>query len=199
MKQSSSFLLFLGLIVVLLNVGVLSGCVAGAKGPTVTGVNPSSAEVGGTLDVTITGTDFTDASAVSFGEGITINSYTVDSQTQITANISIDSIASTGSRNVSATTSGGTGTKSGGFTVSGPPEIPRISVGEVKAKLDEGSYIVVVDVRSKAAYDMDHIVGSISIPLSDLFDAQGNPLSSEVITQRYSDLQRYDEIITSCE
>jgi rhodanese-related sulfurtransferase len=72
-------------------------------------------------------------------------------------------------------------------------------VGEVKAKLDEGSNIVVVDVRSKAAYDMDHIVGSISIPLSDLFDAQGNPLSSEVISQRYSDLQRYDEIITSCE
>jgi rhodanese-related sulfurtransferase len=66
-------------------------------------------------------------------------------------------------------------------------------VGEVKTKLDAGSNIVIVDSRSKASYGSRHIAGAISIPLSDL-----SPLSSEEIAQRYSDLQRYDEILTYC-
>jgi hypothetical protein len=194
MKQVNSFILSLGLIVVLLGVGVLSGCEAGAKGPTVTGVNPSSAEVGETLHVTIAGTDLSATSAVSFGEGITVSSFTVDSATKITASISISSSASTGSRNVSVTTSGGTGTKGSGFDVTGPPEIFRISVEEVKTKLDAGSNIVIVDSRSKASYEGNHITGAISIPLSDM-----SPLSPEEIAQRYSDLHLYDEITTYCE
>ena len=194
MKQVRWFLLAFGLIVVLLSVGVLSGCAAGAKGLTVTGVNPSSAEVGETLDVTITGTNLADTSGVNFGEGIMVNSHTVISATQITANITITSTASTGSRNVSVITSDGTGTKSGGFTVSGPLEILRIRVEDVKAKLDAGSNIVIVDSRTKMAYDRNHIAGAISIPLSDL-----TTISSEEITQRYSDLHLYDEIITYCE
>jgi 3-mercaptopyruvate sulfurtransferase SseA len=78
------------------------------------------------------------------------------------------------------------------------PTILRISVETVKAKLDAGSNIVIIDNRGQAAYDRDHIAGAISIPLSDMLDANGNALSPEVITQRYSDLQRYDEIITYC-
>jgi rhodanese-related sulfurtransferase len=80
----------------------------------------------------------------------------------------------------------------------GATKVTRISVGDVKAKLDEGSNIVIVDSRPKATYDSSHIAGAISIPLSDLLDTSGNPLSSGVIAQRYSDLQRYDEIITYC-
>jgi hypothetical protein len=283
MKQVSSFLLSLGLIVVLLSVGVLGGCAAVAQGPTITEANPSSAQAGKTLQVVIPGTDLTDASAVSFGEGVTVNSYTVISETLITANISITAAASTGARDVSVTTPGGTstltggftvtaappiissvspnngtpwqslavtitgnyfsgattvsfgtgitvesftvdsatqitaniaiiwsastgsrdvsiitpigtGTKSGGFAVTDPPEIPRISVEEVKAKLDAGSNIVIVDSRHEMSYDSNHIAGAISIPLSDM-----SSLSSEEITQRYSDLHLYDEIITYCE
>jgi rhodanese-related sulfurtransferase len=63
----------------------------------------------------------------------------------------------------------------------------------VKAKLDAGSNIVIVDSRTKASYESGHIAGAISIPLSDM-----SPLSPEEIAQRYGDLQSYDEILTYC-
>jgi hypothetical protein len=85
--------------------------------PTVTAVAPTSGAQGETLDVTITGTYFTDATAVSLGSGITVNSYDVSSDTQIAANVSIAADAATGARDVSVTTAAGTGTLSGGFTV----------------------------------------------------------------------------------
>ncbi|MCX6009282.1 MAG: VCBS repeat-containing protein [Chloroflexi bacterium] len=89
--------------------------------PTVTGVNPTSGVQGQTLAVTVTGTNFTGATAVSFGAGITVNSFTVNSATQITANITIDAGAAPGARDVSVTTPGGTGTLTGGFTVTAAP------------------------------------------------------------------------------
>ena len=52
--------------------------------PTVTGVSPSSGPTAGGTVVTITGTNFTGASAVNFG-ATAAASYTVDSATQITA------------------------------------------------------------------------------------------------------------------
>ncbi|MEE8470520.1 MAG: rhodanese-like domain-containing protein, partial [Dehalococcoidia bacterium] len=48
-----------------------------------------------------------------------------------------------------------------------PVEIPRISAEELKAKLDAGSNIVIVDSRSAAAYEQSHIVGAISIPAEE--------------------------------
>jgi hypothetical protein len=86
--------------------------------PTVTAVAPTSGWPGETLDVAVTGTDFTGATAVSFsGTGITVNNYTVDSATQITAGVSIACNATLSARDVSVTTAAGTGTLSGGFTV----------------------------------------------------------------------------------
>ena len=72
------------------------------------------------MSVVIAGTNFTGATSVSFGSGITVNSYTVDNSTQITANITISGSATTGARDVSVTAPGGTATKSAGFTVSKP-------------------------------------------------------------------------------
>jgi hypothetical protein len=96
--------------------------------PTITTVNPASGEQGETLPVTITGTDLTGATAVSFGSGIVVNSYTVDSGTQITASITISGAAATGVRDVSVTTLGGTGTLTGGFTVeAAPPTISAVN------------------------------------------------------------------------
>ncbi len=66
------------------------------------------------------------------------------------------------------------------------PEIPRISVEEVKAKLDAGANIVIVDSRSRTSYDQSHIVGAISIPL-------------KTMAEPYSNLVGYDEIITYCD
>lgn len=65
------------------------------------------------------------------------------------------------------------------------PEIARISVAEVKAKLDTGSSIVIVDTRSREAYESARIAGAISMPL-------------EETARRYRELLRYDEVITYC-
>ena len=85
--------------------------------PTITSISPNQGNQGETLDVTITGTSFTGATSVGFGSGITVNSFTVDSPTQITANISIDAAATLGARDVSVNTPGGSHTLPGGFSV----------------------------------------------------------------------------------
>ncbi|MFC1978742.1 WD40/YVTN/BNR-like repeat-containing protein [Chloroflexota bacterium] len=57
--------------------------------PTITYIYPSGAYPGDTLNINIEGDNFIGASAVSFGADITINSFNVNSDTQITANITI--------------------------------------------------------------------------------------------------------------
>jgi hypothetical protein len=91
-----------------------------SAGPVVTSVDPDSGIQGQTLEVTITGTNLTGASAVSFGDNVTVDNYTVDSDTQVTANISIAVAALPGVRDVSVTTPEGTGTLIDGFTVMAP-------------------------------------------------------------------------------
>ena len=74
-----------------------------AAGPTISSFTPTSACPGTTI--TITGTNFTGATAVSFG-GTAANSFSVVNTTTITA-----VVASGSSGSVSVTTAGGTGTK----------------------------------------------------------------------------------------
>ena len=85
--------------------------------PTVTSVNPNQGKQGETLAVTIKGTYFVGATAVNFGAGITVNNFTVASETQIAASITIAAGAAPGTRDVSVTTPEGTGTLAGRFTV----------------------------------------------------------------------------------
>ena len=93
--------------------------------PTVGSVDPGSGYRGQTLDVTITGTNFT-GTTVSFGAGVTTNNFTVDSVTQITANITIAGDTTTGMRDVSVTTAAGTGTLTDGFEVTAPLGMLRV-------------------------------------------------------------------------
>lgn len=65
------------------------------------------------------------------------------------------------------------------------PEIPRISVEELKEKIDADSNILIIDSRSEKAYNKSHIIGAISMPLADM-------------AEPYSDLDGYDDIITYC-
>jgi len=91
--------------------------------PTISNINPSSATQGDTLDVIITGTNFTTDATVAFsGNGITINSTTVDSATQITVNITIAPYADAdvGPRTVTVTTPDGSA--DGTFTVNLAPD-----------------------------------------------------------------------------
>jgi hypothetical protein len=50
-------------------------------------------------------------------------------------------------------------------------DVPRVTVDNAKAALDAG-IAVIVDVRSKEAYDASHIAGALFIPLSDM---ENNP------------------------
>ena len=85
--------------------------------PAITSINPNQGIQGQTLNVIINGVYFTGATAVSFGDGIAVNSFSVNSDTQLMANVSIAADATPDARNVSVTTPGGIATLTGGFTV----------------------------------------------------------------------------------
>src|SRR3984957_11190050 len=93
--------------------------VASEAAPVLSAVSPT---VGGqgksNLSVTLSGSNFLASPTCAFGSGITINSCTQNSSTQITANINILSSAVTGSRNVTVTnTDGQSSTLNNSFTV----------------------------------------------------------------------------------
>lgn len=47
-------------------------------------------------------------------------------------------------------------------------EVPRISVEELKERIDNGEAIVIGDTRGQGSYDVRHIDGAISIPRSQV-------------------------------
>ncbi len=65
------------------------------------------------------------------------------------------------------------------------PDVPRVSLEQLKEKLDAGADIVIVDVRSEEEFAESHIPGAISIPWEEIED-------------RYPELPRDKEIITYC-
>ncbi len=102
--------------------------------PTFAGLAPGFADRLETLDVVLTGSGFTTGvTTVDFGSDITVNSITIDSPTQITANITIRAAAGLGARLVDITNSpaGGTSTPQS-FTVNNPaPAIGTVSPNPV--------------------------------------------------------------------
>jgi len=93
----------------LLYTGFIGG--GGTPAPTISGFSPASGPTG--TSVTITGTNFTGASAVSFNNQAA--SFSVNSSTQITA--TVPNCSSSGQ--VRVTTAGGTAVSSGSFSVTG--------------------------------------------------------------------------------
>ena len=47
-------------------------------------------------------------------------------------------------------------------------EVPRMTLEELKSKLDKQADIIVVDVRSKGSFEQEHIKGAISMPLGEV-------------------------------
>jgi hypothetical protein len=85
--------------------------------PLVYTVVPSSAHQGDTLNVLITGVNFFGVTGISFGAGVFVNGFAVIDNLNINANITVAADASLGTRDVSATSQEGTGTKTAGFMV----------------------------------------------------------------------------------
>ena len=105
--------------------GTATGAFTYVPAPTVTSVSPSSGPTAGGTFVTITGTNFTGVTAVTFGgirgHGVTV----VVSATTITATTPAHAV---GAVDVAVTTPGGTGTGTGAFTyVAGPPTVTGVS------------------------------------------------------------------------
>ncbi|WP_182481368.1 IPT/TIG domain-containing protein [Nocardioides immobilis] len=99
-----------------------------APAPAITAIAPSSGPIEGGTSVVITGTGFTGATRVVFGQAGPATSFTVDSATQITA-ISPAS-ATTGARAITVTTAGGRSAyvDAGRFTYTAPaPAITGIA------------------------------------------------------------------------
>lgn len=95
--------------------------------PNVTNCTPAQGAQGQAVTVYLTGTNFTGATNINFGEGITVTNFIVNSATQITATINIAANATTGAHNISVTNPGGTSTLVNGFTVVAQHNAPQVS------------------------------------------------------------------------
>lgn len=99
--------------------------------PALVSAAPGTGQTGQTLNVTVNGqfTSFAQGqTTASFGSGVTVNSLTVNTPQQLTANISIDPNTFTGARDINVNTNGQSVTLSSGFTVlPGTPFITVIS------------------------------------------------------------------------
>ena len=83
--------------------------------PLISSIEPSFGEQAESYTVLLAGSKFTGATSVSFGAGITVDDFTVDSDTQITVQVTVGQAAATGWRTVTVTTPLFTGTRSNGF------------------------------------------------------------------------------------
>lgn len=78
--------------------------VSGWARPVVTTVTPNAAEQGRTLNLTITGSNFQSGATLAFSNtGVVVNSVTINSCTQLTANVSVSGTATPGATNAEVT------------------------------------------------------------------------------------------------
>ena len=85
--------------------------------PEIEVLTPALGRQGQKLEVVISGRYFAEATAVTFGTGVTVDGFTVDSGTQITVQIAIEGDAMVGMRDVSITTPKATGTAANIFEI----------------------------------------------------------------------------------
>jgi rhodanese-related sulfurtransferase len=70
-------------------------------------------------------------------------------------------------------------------TPTSPDEVPRISLEELKALMDSGADIVILDDRPRESYQMGHIKGAISFPWKPqltIGDAEMLPMAKTIVT-----------------
>ena len=116
--------------------GVLTSTYSPPPAPAVTSISPATGPAAGGTSVAITGTDFTGASAVSFG-ATPAASFTVNSATSITAT----SPAGTGTVNVRVTTGSGTSATGAGnsFTYISATVAPAITTNPSNVSVSAGN------------------------------------------------------------
>ncbi|HVZ59746.1 MAG TPA: IPT/TIG domain-containing protein [Terriglobales bacterium] len=101
-----------------------------APAPTLTSASPNSGQQSQTLNVVLAGTNFLNGATCSFGAGITVNSCTFNSATQLTANLTVAALATVGTRTVTVTNPNAlSASLTSGFTVvaAPPPPAPTLT------------------------------------------------------------------------
>lgn len=83
----------------------------------ISSVEPKEGFQGEILDVTIKGKGFVEVASITFGSGITVTSFIVDSKEAISAKITIAATATVGSREVSVNAKSGLASLKAGFRV----------------------------------------------------------------------------------
>jgi hypothetical protein len=112
--------------------------------PTITGVSPSVGPVSGGTAVTITGTGFTGASAVTFG-GVPATSFSVVTDTSISAVAPGQTPTAPFATSVQVTTAGGTaGDGSAGDTFNYTPVVPTITAVSPNQNTTAGASLITV-------------------------------------------------------
>ena len=116
--------------------------------PLIANVNPGTGWSGQSVVVGISGSDFTGATGVGFGPQIIVDSFTLVSDTQISAAIRILCDGTPGVRDVSVTTPGGTATLIKAFAITdSPPNQPRNA-----APVDKASVMTLTPTLSSSAF-----------------------------------------------
>ena len=105
------------------------GCFTVNTGPTVTAIDANFGLLNTTYsNVTVTGAGFVSGATVSLGAGVTVNTVTFNSSTQLTLNIAVASTAVLGTRNVTVTNlDGGNGSCAGCYTVITGPTVTAVT------------------------------------------------------------------------
>lgn len=149
--------------------------------PTVVSVSPTTGPGAGGTTVTITGTHFNGASAVSFG-GTPAASFAVNNSTTITATAPAHA---TGVVNVAVTTPGGTGTGVGLYTYDGtPPTIVGLPANQTYA-IDFPDTTRVVSWTAPTA--SDNAPGATIQQIAGPVSGSAFPLGTTTVTYRATD------------
>ena len=122
-------------------------------GPTITSFTPTSGPIG--TVVTITGTNLTGATSVTFG-GVAATTFTVNSATQITATVPTGAVTGT----ISVTTSTGTGTSASSFTVIPVPTIT--SFAPAKGQVGDAVVITGTNFTGATSVKFGGVTGSFT-------------------------------------
>jgi hypothetical protein len=100
----------------------------GVGGVSVVSVSPSDGNQGDNLNVTIIGTNFQAGATVGFGAGITVNSVSFVSATELDADITVSLAAAGGPRTVTVVNpDASSGSLAAGFTVIAPPVVSAVT------------------------------------------------------------------------
>jgi hypothetical protein len=111
--------------------------------PAIASVSPSSGNQGQVLDVAIAGVNLDGATGVSFGGGITVNSFAQQSAESVVASITIGVSASLGAREVSVSTVDGTAVLPNAFSVTA--EVPTIAdVSPLSGKIGQKLSLTII-------------------------------------------------------